>query len=67
MSKVLGVGIIGCGNISWAYLKLANLKLGLLINFGAPRLKDGLHRIVNDLPAADSPLLRVNHRPTPTG
>ena len=25
MSKILGVGIIGCGNISWAYLKLANL------------------------------------------
>jgi predicted dehydrogenase len=25
MSKVLGVGIIGCGNISWAYLKLAPL------------------------------------------
>ncbi len=25
MSKALGVGIIGCGNISWAYLKLANL------------------------------------------
>jgi predicted dehydrogenase len=25
MSKPMGVGIIGCGNISWAYLKLANL------------------------------------------
>ncbi|NMD09412.1 MAG: Gfo/Idh/MocA family oxidoreductase [Phyllobacteriaceae bacterium] len=25
MSKAMGVGIIGCGNISWAYLKLANL------------------------------------------
>ncbi len=25
MTKPLGVGIIGCGNISWAYLKLANL------------------------------------------
>ncbi len=25
MSKTLGIGIIGCGNISWAYLKLANL------------------------------------------
>ena len=49
------------------YLKLSNLKLGLLINFGAPRLKDGLHRIVNDLNPADSPLLRVNNRPTVTG
>ena len=25
MSKTLGVGIIGCGNISWAYLKLSSL------------------------------------------
>ena len=25
MSKVMGVGIIGCGNISWAYLKLSKL------------------------------------------
>jgi GxxExxY protein len=32
------------------YLKLSKLKLGLLINFGAPLLKDGIHRIVNDLP-----------------
>lgn len=31
------------------YLKLANLKLGLLINFGAPLLKDGIHRIANGL------------------
>lgn len=32
------------------YLKLSKLKLGLLINFGAPLLKDGIHRIVNNLP-----------------
>lgn len=44
------------------YLRLMNLRVGLLINFGAPRLKDGLHRIVNDLSAADSPGLRVNQR-----
>ena len=31
------------------YLKLADLKLGLLINFGTPLLKDGIHRVVNDL------------------
>lgn len=42
------------------YLKLTNLNLGLLINFGAPLLKDGLHRIVHDLPPGDSPTLRVN-------
>jgi iron complex transport system substrate-binding protein len=32
------------------YLKLSKIKLGLLINFGSPLLKDGLHRIANDLP-----------------
>jgi iron complex transport system substrate-binding protein len=32
------------------YLKLSKLNLGLLINFGAPLLKDGVHRIVNNLP-----------------
>ena len=31
------------------YLKLANLRLGLLINFGAPLLKDDIHRLVNNL------------------
>ena len=31
------------------YLKLSNLKLGLLINFNTKLLKDGLHRIVNKL------------------
>lgn len=30
------------------YLKLTGLQLGLLINFGAPLLKDGIHRIVNN-------------------
>ncbi len=29
------------------YLRLMNLKLGLLINFGAARLKDGIKRIAN--------------------
>lgn len=29
------------------YLKLLNLEVGLLINFGAPTIKEGLHRIVN--------------------
>jgi GxxExxY protein len=32
------------------YLRLMGLPLGLLINFGAPLLKDGIRRIVNDLP-----------------
>jgi len=34
------------------YLRLANLKLGLLINFNEERLKFGLKRIVNGMPEA---------------
>ena len=32
------------------YLRLADMRLGLLINFGQELLKDGIYRIVNDLP-----------------
>jgi GxxExxY protein len=31
------------------YLRLTELKLGLLINFNEVRLKDGIHRVVNNL------------------
>lgn len=31
------------------YLRLTNLKLGLLINFNAVILKEGIHRVVNNL------------------
>ena len=31
------------------YLKLADLKLGLLINFNTKLLKEGIHRVVNNL------------------
>ena len=31
------------------YLKLTNLKLGLLINFNSPLIKTGISRIVNNL------------------
>jgi len=31
------------------YLKLTGLKLGLLINFNVPVLKDGIKRVVNEL------------------
>jgi GxxExxY protein len=31
------------------YLKIANMKLGLLINFNVPLIKDGIHRVVNKL------------------
>jgi GxxExxY protein len=31
------------------YLRLTRLRLGLLINFGENLLKNGIHRVVNDL------------------
>lgn len=31
------------------YLRLMNLKLALVINFGRPLVKDGIHRVVNGL------------------
>jgi len=46
------------------YLRLMNLPVGLLINFGAATLKEGLRRVVNNLRASASPLLRVN-QPVP--
>jgi len=42
------------------YLRLMNLPVGLLINFGAATLKEGLHRIVNHLDSSASPRLRMN-------
>lgn len=31
------------------YLKLTGIKLGLLVNFNVPLIKNGIHRIVNNL------------------
>jgi GxxExxY protein len=31
------------------YLRLMNLKLALVINFGAKRVSDGIHRVANNL------------------
>lgn len=31
------------------YLRITGIKLGLLINFGEPLIKNGIHRIVNNL------------------
>lgn len=42
------------------YLRLMNLPVGLLMNFGAATLKEGLQRVVNKLPVSASPQLRVN-------
>ncbi len=44
------------------YLKLLDLEVGLLINFGAPTLKDGLHRIVNHF--RESPSFPPHSRPS---
>lgn len=46
------------------YLRLMNLPVGLLINFGAATLKEGLQRVVNNLPSSTSPRLRVNQEKT---
>ena len=37
------------------YLRLLDLKIGLLINFHVPYLKNGIHRIVNGLPEPRPP------------
>ncbi len=42
------------------YLRLMNLPLGLLINFGAPLMKDGLKRVVNKHTNFASSRLRVH-------
>ena len=42
------------------YLRLLNLTTGLLINFGAATLKEGLHRVVNGYKPSASPRLRVS-------
>ena len=42
------------------YLKLLRLPVGLLINFGAATLKEGLRRIVHDYVPSPSSPLRVN-------
>lgn len=42
------------------YLRLLKFSLGLLINFGAPRFKDGCKRIVNQHTETQSSRLRLN-------
>ena len=41
-----------------SYLRLSDIRLGLLINYHAPVLKDGIERIVNDL---------ADYQPPPPG
>lgn len=45
------------------YLRLMNLPVRLLINFGGATLKEGLQRVVNHLTPSASPRLRVNQQP----
>ena len=45
------------------YLRLLNLPLGLLINYGSPTFKEGVHRIVNKHNNFASSRLRVNQIP----
>ena len=42
------------------YLRLMNLRVGLLLNFGAETMKEGVLRVVNDYTPPTSSLLRVN-------
>ena len=44
------------------YLRLMNLPVGLLINFGAPTLKQGLVRIVNNYQPGQSSVLKINQQ-----
>ncbi|MGO9314927.1 MAG: GxxExxY protein [Syntrophobacteraceae bacterium] len=46
------------------YIRLLNLPVGLLINFGAATMKEGLQRVVNNYRPSSSapPRLRVNKR-----
>ena len=44
------------------YLKLLNLPVGLLINFGALTMKEGLHRIVNNYTPSPASPLTINKR-----
>jgi len=42
------------------YLRLTDLRVGLLLNFGAETMKEGVKRVVNDFTPSASSLLRVN-------
>ena len=44
------------------YLRIGGFPVGLLLNFGAGTMKDGIKRLVNDLPPSASSPLRVNRR-----
>lgn len=41
-------------------LRLTNLRVGLVLDFGAEMMKDGVKRVVNSYTAASPSLLRIN-------
>ena len=47
------------------YLRLTEQPVGLLLNFGANTLVEGLRRVVNDLAPSASSRLRVNQSAVP--
>ena len=46
------------------YIRILNLPIGLLINFGGATLKEGLVRVVNNLPPSSARKLQVDRRDT---
>jgi iron complex transport system substrate-binding protein len=44
------------------YLRLLKQPVGLLLNFGAATMKEGIRRVVNDYQPSASPRLRVNQQ-----
>jgi GxxExxY protein len=44
------------------YLRLTNIRVGLILNFGAGTMKEGIKRVVNDLDPSTSPRLRINQQ-----
>jgi iron complex transport system substrate-binding protein len=42
------------------YLRLTNLRVGLLLNFGAETMRDGVKRVVNNYTTSSPSLLRIN-------
>ncbi|HEV7993648.1 MAG TPA: GxxExxY protein [Gemmatimonadaceae bacterium] len=45
------------------YLRLADIQIGLILNFGADMMKEGIKRVINDLPRSSSPPLLTPHSP----